>query len=72
MEMNRKKCQVETGLLITVLTLIQLMVIFLLEINFNLLCVSLQPWEGRVLGKKRNGDSILQNVHIIPIIGKGG
>lgn len=31
-----------------------------------------QPWEGKVLGKRRNGDSYLQNVHIIPVIGKGG
>ncbi|CAH3038306.1 unnamed protein product, partial [Pocillopora meandrina] len=31
-----------------------------------------KPWEGKVVGKRRNGDSFLQNVHIIPIIGKGG
>ncbi|XP_078379663.1 high affinity cAMP-specific and IBMX-insensitive 3',5'-cyclic phosphodiesterase 8A-like isoform X6 [Oculina patagonica] len=31
-----------------------------------------KPWEGRVLGKRRNGESFLQNVHIIPVIGKGG
>lgn len=31
-----------------------------------------KPWEGKVLGKRRNGDSFLQNVHIIPVIGKGG
>lgn len=31
-----------------------------------------KPWEGKVMGKKRNGENILQNVHIIPVIGKGG
>ena len=31
-----------------------------------------QPWEGKVLGKRRNGDTFLQNVNIIPVIGKGG
>lgn len=31
-----------------------------------------KPWEGKVLGKRRNGDTFLQNVNIIPVIGKGG
>ncbi|KAJ7385255.1 High affinity cAMP-specific and IBMX-insensitive 3',5'-cyclic phosphodiesterase 8B [Desmophyllum pertusum] len=31
-----------------------------------------KPWEGKILGKRKNGESFLQNVHIIPVIGKGG
>ncbi|XP_031572577.1 high affinity cAMP-specific and IBMX-insensitive 3',5'-cyclic phosphodiesterase 8A-like isoform X2 [Actinia tenebrosa] len=29
-------------------------------------------WEGSFMGKRRNGEQFLQNVHIVPIIGRGG
>ncbi|XP_020904916.1 high affinity cAMP-specific and IBMX-insensitive 3',5'-cyclic phosphodiesterase 8A isoform X2 [Exaiptasia diaphana] len=31
-----------------------------------------KTWEGKCMGKRRNGEKYLQNVHIVPIIGRGG
>lgn len=34
--------------------------------------VALQEWQGIYYAKKKNGDSIQQNVKITPVIGQGG
>lgn len=34
--------------------------------------VTLQEWQGIYYAKKKNGDSIQQNVKITPVIGQGG
>ncbi|XP_044179866.1 high affinity cAMP-specific and IBMX-insensitive 3',5'-cyclic phosphodiesterase 8A-like isoform X2 [Acropora millepora] len=31
-----------------------------------------KEWEGKIMGIKRSGENISQNVHIIPVLGKGG
>lgn len=38
----------------------------------NVICFCPQEWEGKIMGIKRSGENISQNVHIIPILGKGG
>lgn len=34
--------------------------------------VKLQEWQGIYYAKKKNGDSVQQNVKITPVIGQGG
>lgn len=34
--------------------------------------VKFQEWQGIYYAKKKNGDSIQQNVKITPVIGQGG
>lgn len=41
-------------------------------LNFLLLEFVFQEWQGMYYAKKKNGDSIQQNVKILPVVGQGG
>lgn len=41
-------------------------------LNFLLLEFLFQEWQGMYYAKKKNGDSIQQNVKILPVVGQGG
>lgn len=43
-----------------------------LRVSVPLWMVKLQEWQGIYYAKKKNGDSVQQNVKITPVIGQGG
>lgn len=49
---------------------LQLLLLFCL--NFLPLEFLFQEWQGMYYTKKKNGDSIQQNVKILPVVGQGG
>lgn len=43
-----------------------------LRVSVPLWMVKLQEWQGIYYAKKKNGDSVQQNVKITPVLGQGG
>lgn len=50
----------------------ELQLLFMFHLNFLSLELFFQEWQGMYYAKKKNGDSIQQNVKILPVIGQGG
>lgn len=51
---------------------VKLQLLFVFYLNFLPLKLFFQEWQGMYYAKKKNGDSIQQNVKILPVIGQGG
>lgn len=50
----------------------KIQLLFVFYLNFLPLELFFQEWQGMYYAKKKNGDSIQQNVKILPVIGQGG